>query len=136
MHLIRNGYFFVGMCKCTFQRHTGMWLSHHVQAVWSHCPHQKWKLKMCLLPKFLLLFQFHFQRLVLYNIDSGLAKSSWGSVFLISSTSFCYIIQKLSDNVIINPLPMYLKKNPETLDGFWCCNLKDKKEVVFWVNIF
>lgn len=44
---------------------------------------------------------------------------------------FVYVIWELSDNVTINPLPMCLKKNPATLDGFQCWNLKTKKKVVF-----
>lgn len=40
------------------------------------------------------------------------------AISLISSISLCLHDLELSHNVIINPLPMCLKKNPETLDGF------------------
>lgn len=49
----------------------------------------KMKVKNVLLPKLLLLSQFHFWSLVLCNIGSGLAKSSWGSIFPINSISLC-----------------------------------------------
>lgn len=64
------------------------------------------------------------------NVGSGLAKSSWESNSLVSSLLAC-VIWELSDNVIINPLLMCLKKNPETLDEFRCYNLKDLKASCF-----
>ena len=93
MHLIWNG--------CTFCKHVWMQISKTYWNLTRSYQVQTLKMKVKNVP-FAKLCYFHFRSLVECNIGSGLAKSSWGSIFLISSISLpvlfgsCQIMSSLT----------------------------------------